>query len=143
MALIFLASTDAMSAAHTSRFIVPFLLWINPDISLATLLQIHFLIRKGAHLMEYAVLAYLLARAAEQSAFRMKQWKHLLAAFAIASLYAASDEFHQWFVGSRGSSVGDVLIDISGAISGLLVFWIVRTLSTRAVVLAAARCGVD
>src|SRR5438552_8968530 len=64
LAVIFLGSTDLMSAEHTSRFIVPFLRWLNPDISLETLASIHSIIRKCAHLGEYAVLALLLLRAA-------------------------------------------------------------------------------
>ena len=53
-----------MSSEHTSRFLVPFLRWLMPDISRATIAQIHILLRKGAHLAEYAILAVLsLARA--------------------------------------------------------------------------------
>jgi VanZ family protein len=40
------------------------------------------------------------------------------------AIYAATDEFHQRFVRSRGPSVHDVLIDISGAVIGLLAFWV-------------------
>jgi VanZ family protein len=34
---------------------------------------------------------------------------------------AATDEFHQTFVASRGASVRDIVIDSGGAILGLLV----------------------
>jgi len=37
MAVIFLGSTDMLSAEHTSRFLVPFLRWIDPQISLVAL----------------------------------------------------------------------------------------------------------
>ena len=57
--LIFLASGDLMSAEHTSRFLVPFLRWLNPDISVETLAEIHFCVRKAAHVTEYAILALL------------------------------------------------------------------------------------
>src|SRR5213082_3317733 len=63
MAVIFLGSTDMLSAAHTSRFLVPFLRWLDPQISLAALNAIQFGIRKLAHLTEYAILAALLWRA--------------------------------------------------------------------------------
>jgi VanZ family protein len=36
-------------------------------------------------------------------------------------LVAASDEFHQTFVSSRGPSARDVMIDTAGAIVGLLI----------------------
>ena len=35
MSVIFVASTDLMSGQQTSRFIVPFLRWLIPDISLS------------------------------------------------------------------------------------------------------------
>src|SRR5205085_6429061 len=63
MAVIFLGSTDMLSAAHTSGFLVPFLRWLDPQISLAALNAIQFGIRKLAHLTEYAILAALLWRA--------------------------------------------------------------------------------
>jgi VanZ family protein len=64
LGVIFLGSIDLMSAEHTSRFIVPFLRWLKPDISPETLASIHFIVRKCAHVGEYAVLALLLLRAA-------------------------------------------------------------------------------
>ena len=52
LGVIFFGSTDLMSAEHTSRFIVPFLRWLKPDISPETLVSIHFIVRKCAHLGE-------------------------------------------------------------------------------------------
>jgi VanZ family protein len=37
------------------------------------------------------------------------------------ALFAASDEFHQTFVKSRTPSVRDVLLDVTGALLGLLI----------------------
>ena len=48
-----------MSAEHTSRFLVPFLLWLKPGISVETVALIQFCVRKAAHLTEYAILALL------------------------------------------------------------------------------------
>jgi VanZ family protein len=42
-------------------------------------------------------------------------------AFAIALLYAASDEWHQSFVPSRDGTLHDVIIDGAGAGLGLLL----------------------
>src|SRR2546421_12774378 len=63
MAIIFLGSSDMLAAEHTSRFLVPFLRWLDPQISFAMLNAIQFGIRKLAHLTEYAILAMLLWRA--------------------------------------------------------------------------------
>jgi VanZ family protein len=123
MFVIFWASTDAMSAEHTSRFLFPFLRWLKPDISAATIETIHFLIRKGSHLAEYAIFAALLWRALHygtrlRANFRLEA----VLVFFFAMLYAAGDEFHQSFIKSRGSSAGDVIIDSGGILLGILAF---------------------
>src|SRR5688500_10779108 len=66
MVFIFIGSTDLMSAEHTSRFIGPFLRWFAPDITDATIASIQLVVRKSAHLTEYAILAALLYRALRQ-----------------------------------------------------------------------------
>lgn len=125
IALIFGASTDAMSANRTSRFIGPVLRWVHPGISDATIKQVQLVVRKGAHVTEYAILALLLYRALRRS---MKvdadTWCRTCAVIAwmLATLYAASDEWHQTFVPSRGGSFHDVIIDGCGAALGL-VLW--------------------
>jgi VanZ family protein len=73
-----------------------------------------FILRKGAHVAEYAVLTALLARA-----FR---W-HLpsltpayLLVLVVAGGYALSDEWHQTFVPGRVGSLRDVGIDTLGVL---------------------------
>ncbi len=122
LGVIFLGSTDLMSAEHTSRFIVPFLRWLKPDISPETLASIHFIVRKCAHLGEYAVLALLLLRAA----IFMTNFKRSLAILYVSVwvaclVVATTDEFHQTFVASRGALATDIMIDSGGAILGLLI----------------------
>jgi VanZ family protein len=122
MLLIFVASGDLMSAEHTSRFLVPFLLWLKPDISVEKVALIQFCVRKAAHLTEYAILALLLCRAV----FRGTNLKWAMStlyvsAWIVCVLVATGDEFHQSFVESRGASPWDVMIDAGGAIFGLLI----------------------
>jgi VanZ family protein len=122
MAVIFIASTDRGSPAHTSIFIDPFLHWLLPNASADTLDRVHLLIRKLAHLAEYATLGLVLFRALDstcRSVLRDQRWKIAGLAFGIAALYAASDEFHQSFVPSRHASAVDVLIDTCGAMLGI------------------------
>jgi VanZ family protein len=68
-----------------------------------------YVLRKGAHMTEYAVLACLLARAVGSYGW----------AFALAVAYAATDEFHQTFVRGRHGTPVDVAIDGVGALIGL------------------------
>jgi VanZ family protein len=124
LGVIFLGSIDLMSAEHTSRFIVPFLRWLQPDISPERLASIHVIVRKCAHVGEYAILALLLLRAAIFIP-NLNPKRSVLVLYVsvwIACVFvAATDEFHQTFVASRGASVGDIIIDGGGAILGLLI----------------------
>jgi VanZ family protein len=125
MALIYTASGDRLSSEHTSRFLVPFLRWLNPDISGATIAQIHLLLRKGAHLIEYAILAVLLWRGFRWGRVGVRQslWPQAASALAVTIVFAATDELRQSFVASRDSSPVDVLLDSSGAALGLALRW--------------------
>ena len=116
---MFLGSTDLMSAERTSRFLTPLLRWWNPDISLLAIAQVHFFVRKAAHLTEYAILAMLLWRALR--GWIDEFWRRMLLALAPSIIFAAADEFHQSFVASRTASLGDILLDVSGALFGLMV----------------------
>lgn len=121
MIFIFIGSTDLLSAEHTSRFIGPFLRWLAPDVSDATVASVQLVVRKCAHLTEYAILAALLFRAFRQS--RRRLGRALAMSFFIAAVYAGLDEFHQSFVASRTGSPWDVLIDCAGALAGVLIYW--------------------
>ena len=132
MAIIFAASSDAMSSEHTSRFLVPFLLWLKPGISPETIWWIQFFIRKAAHLIEYAILAMLLGRALYHRTNLQTRLPHLFASvWLAATLISAGDEFRQSFVPSREATWRDVLIDSGGAVLGLLIYsrWIRRKAS--------------
>jgi VanZ family protein len=71
-----------------------------------------FVLRKLAHMTEYAILAVLFLRATGSYAW----------AFALAVTYAATDEFHQLFVRGRHGSPLDVGIDAIGALAGLALW---------------------
>ena len=119
VSLMFFGSTDALSAEHTSRFLVPLLHWLKPDISPAAVMHIHFLARKAAHVTEYAILTGLLFRALRGSMVGF--WRRAAIALIPALIFAPTDEFHQSFVPSRTASPIDVLIDYSGAILGIVI----------------------
>jgi VanZ family protein len=74
------------------------------------------ILRKGAHLTEYAVLGALLYRALGREAL----------ALAVGIAYAATDELHQHFVRGRHASPVDVAIDAVGLAAGMLVWLRVR-----------------
>ena len=120
--VIFVGSTDLMSAEHTSRFIVPILLWLKPSMAPETSQFILFAVRKCAHVAEYAILALLLWRAVRSSPAPHMKLSTLFGAVLLGcALFAVSDEFHQSFVKSRTPSVRDVVLDIVGALIGVLI----------------------
>jgi VanZ family protein len=69
-------------------------------------------LRKGAHITEYAILGALLYRAFGREA----------PALAAGIAYAATDELHQHFVSGRHASPVDVAIDGVGLALGMLVW---------------------
>ena len=133
MLLMFVGSTDVMSAEHTSRFLVPLLLWLNPHISPATIVSIHFALRKIGHLTEYAILAALLWRGLRGTLAAPSKMALALSTLLMAAAFAASDEYHQSFVPSRTASVHDVMIDCIGALLAvLLCFMFARARAPKA-----------
>ena len=105
-----------MVSARVSPW-VPILLWagvifaISSIPSLGTGLGVWDLVlRKLAHLVEYAVLGALAYRALRREP----------AAIALASAYAVTDEVHQAFVSGRHGSPLDWLIDTAGVAAGVL-----------------------
>lgn len=76
---------------------------------------VDLLVKKGGHVLAYAILAVLAYRAT--GSYRV--------ALLIAVLYALSDEAHQLFVAGRNGQPLDVLIDTVGAVVGLWVYGVV------------------
>lgn len=121
MGVIFLASTDLGAANQTSRVIEPLVHWIKPDATADQVDLVHFLVRKTAHLTEYAALGLLLLRALRLSFPRFQQNLRAAAAtaLALAACYAATDELHQSFVADRTACLQDVAIDTAGACTSI------------------------
>jgi VanZ family protein len=73
-----------------------------------------YAIKKAAHMLGYGLLGL--------SYLHLLGGRSYVSAWALALLYAASDEFHQSFVPGRSASVVDVLVfDHLGAIFALLL----------------------
>ena len=69
------------------------------------------ILRKGAHVAEYAIFGWLLLRAIGRE----------LPSFGIGIAYAITDEIHQSFVRGRHASPVDVLIDTVGLAIGIFL----------------------
>ncbi|MDD3173313.1 MAG: VanZ family protein [Herbinix sp.] len=85
--------------------------------------SINHFVRKGAHFCEYALMA---AAIAFHFYVRKRQGKFLfLMPIILSCLYAITDEFHQTFIPGRAGLVKDVLLDTSGAATGVFLFMVV------------------
>jgi VanZ family protein len=94
--------------------LIIFLFSARPSAELPYFAWADRLVKKGGHMIGYAILAFLYWRALD---FREKK---VWLAWFLAVLYAMSDEFHQSFVPGRYPSVLDVLIfDNFGALISL------------------------
>ncbi len=123
--LIFIGSSDLLSASHTGAFIVRPLHWLLPNASETTLTTIHFILRKLGHFTEYAILALLAARAFRTSTNQILRDRWFWVSLIFVIVYSLSDEFHQSFVPTRTASIYDSMIDTFGGLA-MLVFLAIR-----------------
>lgn len=133
MAFISFASSNGFSADNTSRVVRPLLIWLFPDITEERLILVHFLVRKAAHLTEYAILGGLAGRAFTGSAREFLRQRWFSVGLTLIVLYALLDEYHQSFVASRTGSLYDSGIDIVGGLLGLIGFAYLRRRRTSKV----------
>ena len=76
-----------------------------------------FIVRKGAHMFSYCLLAILLF----MSCYEEDINKASIISFFTTFLYACSEEFHQLFIPGRSGEFRDVIIDSTGSIIGILL----------------------
>jgi VanZ family protein len=105
-------------AAVASRWL-PVVLWAALIFAVSSVPSLNsglgewdYVLRKCAHMTEYAILAVLLVRATASYAW----------AFGLAVAYAGTDELHQMFVRGRHGSPIDMGIDAVGALIGLALW---------------------
>ena len=125
VALIFIGSTDALSAANTGGLVARSVLWLFPHLSETKLKIIQLVVRKAGHLTEYAALALLAARAFRTSSREVIRSRWFWASLLLIVIYSLSDEFHQSFYPSRTASIYDSMIDSLGGLAAL-VFLAIR-----------------
>lgn len=106
-----------MARATLSRW-APVVLWAGVIFALSAIPLLStglgawdLVLRKAAHLTEYAILGALLLRALRSTPL----------ALLAGSAYAVTDEVHQVFVSGRHGSPLDWLIDTIGVAAGVLV----------------------
>lgn len=126
LCVILIGSSATMSASETSRFIAPLLRWLFPDISSETSAFIHIAIRKTAHVVEYAALALLAARAFLTSSKTHLRRHWFGASLALVIVCSLLDEYHQSLISSRTGTIYDSLLDTAGGLTALTLLLAAR-----------------
>jgi VanZ family protein len=106
-------STHVFTADNTSHIIIPVLHWIFPHASPQHLAEMHFLVRKSGHFIEYFILSLLILRGIRAGRKETRLVWVAVTLLAVA-VYASLDEFHQSFVPGRTAAVSDVVLDTTG-----------------------------
>ena len=116
-----IAGLGSSSFQHdqTSRFIGPILRWLLPDWSDARIASLHGLLRKSAHLTEYAIAALLAYRARRLGVRGQSRAALMLPALGLVACVAVADEGRQATIESRTGSPRDVALDVAGGLVGL------------------------
>lgn len=86
----------------------------------------NFIVRKTAHITEYAILAIFISFPLWVK--QIKDKKIFILAFITSVIYAGTDEFHQTFIEGRSGSIKDVGIDSIGVLLGCLFLYYCKAL---------------
>lgn len=128
MLIIFLESamTGEVSSGQ-SHFIVDLLFSIF-SIPLQYHDFISFLIRKCAHITEYAILTFLLFYGLHKN-----DYSYLILPAILAFIYSCGDEIHQLSVNGRAGQFQDVIIDSIGIIISIIILYFLRKFKNNAI----------
>ncbi len=84
--------------------------------------NVQFSVRKAAHFSVFAALGTMMMSAMYLTFDKKRLW---LYTYIISTLYAVSDEIHQYFVPGRACRIGDMILDSMGVTAGILVVMII------------------
>lgn len=127
--IFYLSAQPAEESSELSTGLMHVLLQYIERIAVVDEGFFHHIIRKIAHLFAYFILGIL-----AMFAFEKQKWHSLyqgIIAYIICVLYAMSDEIHQLFVPGRSGEIGDVGIDASGALLGILLYILLQKIFRR------------
>lgn len=128
MLVIFLFSSQNgdESGQLSQGFLRKFILCFLPDnMNSNTVDFLEYILRKCAHMTEYAVLGILISLQIRLYQLFRQEWKKILSAVISVMIYASTDEIHQLFIGGRTGRFTDVLIDTCGGLIGALLIYLI------------------
>ena len=127
-AMWFFSSQNAGESAELSGSVTRFLMRLfGVEDNSANLLRMEHIVRKTAHFCLFALLGLSLG-----IAFAPPQRPvYAFCALPVAVVSAIADEVHQTHVTGRGGMWQDALLDSCGALTGILVAYIILRIMTR------------
>lgn len=130
MVIIIAASTEWGSAGHSFHILRSLLRWFEPGIPDPEIYRINIIFRKAMHVIEFAVLAIMVWKVYRPLRHFPQAGDLRLAGLAMGVALAfgvGSEMVQSLFPHDRGASVWDVILDLGGALLGLLVVWAFRS----------------
>ena len=126
--VIMLESTPTFGANHTSGPLRVFWQALFGPVSDVRWETIHHVIRKTGHFAGYGTLSLLFYRAwyrtAEIIHRRTYRIENVIYSLACTLAVAGADEYHQHFLPNRTGTPQDVVLDLVGACTLQLIFWL-------------------
>ena len=116
--MVWTFSGDAFSADKTARSLRAILEWLVGGLGPEDTDSVHYVLRKSAHAVEYALLA-LLAQRAFRLSFSLTPLAAAGFSLGLVLVVAGADELRQRSSHARGGSLADVALDASGALAAL------------------------
>lgn len=123
------------------RAVIPNFETFSYELQMGYVGNLEHMIRKCAHMGEYAILGMLMLRAMyacgnqfvasyvgeKKSVCNIwcadtKMKKYWLLSWILGTLYAVTDEVHQLFISGRSGQISDVMIDSTGVIIGIFIY---------------------
>ncbi len=130
--MVVLAS-DSFSYYATRKIVKGLFLYADPNISIRTILKFHEFIRKSCHVLNFAVLSWLILCAWAQNVKPLFKWTPKAAFFIvlICLMYSISEEWRQSFTQYRTPRILDIFLDLGGATITQLICWLIVRVKQR------------
>jgi VanZ family protein len=110
------------------------------DLGPAQLKVVNFYVRKTGHVLAYGLMYSLWFRAFRAQA-HYGPWRACLWSLGFCLVFASMDEGRQWFYATRGASIRDVILDMSGASLGALIAGAVWTPGSKSAAISGLAEG--
>ena len=130
---MFVFSTEQFGSDRSEAVVAQVAETLHIEVSDSDVDRTNTVLRKLAHLTEYAILSILLYKCLQSEPEQVWQSRQARLAVLVAIAYATTDEFHQVFVPGRNASIVDCCIDATGAsLAMLIIYWRLKGTSSRA-----------